>query len=134
MLQDGRVSFANAEGPRPSMAGWVAAGLKAQLVPTSLISGQTEINLDFLPSEPASLHPDITDRLEIPTASGTTGSVAQQLSEVDLEKLARDADLTLGGVRRLLNELYRAHAETREERLGNVFGPAAAPGPARPPG
>jgi DNA-binding MarR family transcriptional regulator len=26
-------------------------------------------------------------------------------------------------VRRLMRELYRAHAETREERLGNVFGP-----------
>lgn len=102
MLHDDRVSFSgNSVGPRLSMARWVAEGLKAQLVPMSLISGQTEINLDFLPSEPASLHPDITDRLEIPTASGTTGSVAQQLSEVDLEKLARDADLTLGGVRRL---------------------------------
>lgn len=101
MLQDGRVSFANAEGARPSMAGWVAAGLKAQLVPTSLISGQTEINLDFIPSQPARLHPGLTDQPEIPAARGTAGPVAQQLSELDLEKLARDADLTLENVRRL---------------------------------
>lgn len=102
MLQGDRVSFAaNSVRPRLSMARWVAEGLKAQLVPTSLISGQTEINLDFIPSEPASLHPDITDQPEIPAATGTAGPVAQQLSELDLEKLARDADLTLGSVRRL---------------------------------
>lgn len=102
MLQDDRVSFsAGSAGPRPSMARWVAEGLKAQLVPMSLISGQTEINLDFMPSEPVSLHPDIADRTEIPTATGMTGPVAQQLSELDLEKLAADADLTLVSVRRL---------------------------------
>ena len=102
MLQDDRVSFAaNSAGSRMSLARWVAEGLKAQLVPMSLISGETEINLDFSPSEPASLHPDITDQPEIPAASGTAGPVAQQLSELDLEKLARDADLTLVSVRRL---------------------------------
>lgn len=102
MLEDDRVSFsANPGAPQPSMASWVAEGLKAQLVPTSLISGQTEINLDFIPSEPANLHPDVTDEPEIPAARGTAGPVAQQLSELDLEKLARDADLTLASVRRL---------------------------------
>lgn len=102
MLEDGRVSFAvSSLGPQAPLARWVAAGLKAQLVPTSLISGQTEINLDFLPSEPASLHPGVTDQPEIPAASGTAGPVAQQLSELDLEKLTRDADLTLASVRRL---------------------------------
>lgn len=80
---------------------WVAEGLKAQLVPMSLISGQSEINLDFIPSEPATLHPGITDQPEIPAATGTSGPVAQQLSELDLEKLAQDADLTLRSVRRL---------------------------------
>lgn len=102
ILHDDSVSFsAHSVGPRLSMARWVAAGLKAQLVPMSLISGQTEINLDFIPSERASLHPDITDRTEIPAATGMAGPVAQQLSELDLEKLARDADLTLVSVRRL---------------------------------
>lgn len=86
---------------RLSVTRWVAEGLKAQLVPTSLISGQSEINLDLIASEPANLHPDITDRTEIPAARGTAGPVAQQLSELDLEKLARDADLTLVSVRRL---------------------------------
>jgi paraquat-inducible protein B len=86
---------------RLSVARWVTEGLKAQLVPTSLISGQTEINLDLIPSDPANLHPDITDRIEIPAARGTAGPVAQQLSELDLEKLAGDADLTLVSVRRL---------------------------------
>lgn len=102
MLHDDRVSFsAHSGGPRLSMTRWVAEGLKAQLVPMSLISGQTEINLDFIASEPASLHPDITDQTEIPAARGTAGPVAQQLSKLDLEKLARDADLTLVSVRRL---------------------------------
>jgi paraquat-inducible protein B len=102
MLHDDRISFSgNSAGPRMSVARWVAAGLKAELVPMSLISGQTEINLDFIPSEPARFHPDITDQPEIPAARGTAGPVAQQLSELDLEKLARDADLTLASVRRL---------------------------------
>ncbi|MGH8260501.1 MAG: MlaD family protein [Steroidobacteraceae bacterium] len=108
MLQEDRVaSFTNSAGPRPSMARWVAAGLKAQLVPMSLISGQSEINLDFIPSEPASLHPEITDQPEIPAARGTSGPVAQQLSKLDLEKLAQDADLTLRSVQRLTGLLSR---------------------------
>ncbi len=102
MLEGGRMAFsANPSGPRRSLARWVAEGLKAQLVPTSLISGQTEINLDFIPSDPMSLHPDVADEPEIPAAGGTAGPVAQQLSRLDLQKLARDADLTLASVRRL---------------------------------
>lgn len=102
LLRDDRASFsATSAGARMSLARWVTAGLKAQLVPMSLISGQTEINLDFIPSGPSSLHPDITRQTEIPAAGGTAGPVAQQLSQLDLEKLTRDADLTLLSVRRL---------------------------------
>jgi paraquat-inducible protein B len=102
MLEDGRVSFAeNSAAAQPALARWVAEGLRARLVPMNLISGQTEINLDFIPSAPSRLHPGITDRLEIPAAGDTAGPVAQQLSELDLEKLAGDADLTLRSVRQL---------------------------------
>jgi DNA-binding MarR family transcriptional regulator len=38
-----------------------------------------------------------------------------------MEELLPGVDLA--ATRRLLTELYGAHAETREERLGNVFGP-----------
>ena len=39
-----------------------------------------------------------------------------------MEELLPGVDLA--AARRLLVELYDAHAETREERLGNVFGRA----------
>lgn len=102
MLQDGSMSLSgNVAGRRASIARWVAEGLRAQLVPTSLISGESEINLDFIPSDPKRLHPDITDQPEISAASGAAGPVAQQLSELDLEKLTSEADRTLESVRRL---------------------------------
>ncbi|HEY1651482.1 MAG TPA: MarR family transcriptional regulator [Acidimicrobiales bacterium] len=55
------------------------------------------------------------------------------------EELARRMEELLPGVdlavmRRFLVELYEAHAETREERLGNVFGPPKATKGAGEPG
>lgn len=92
-------------GARPSVAAWVAEGLRARLVPVSLISGQTEVDLDFDSSDPPQLHPDVAALPEVPVAGPVGGSLAQQLSELPLQQLAANASLTLQSLRRLTDSL-----------------------------
>jgi DNA-binding MarR family transcriptional regulator len=55
-----------------------------------------------------------------------------RLAQFEAELAERMEDLLPGvdreAARRFLRELYDAHAETRDDRLANVFGPAPAPG------
>jgi DNA-binding MarR family transcriptional regulator len=58
-----------------------------------------------------------------------TAAGRDRLARFEAELAERMEELLPGvdraEVRRLLGDLYRAHAETREERLGSVFGPAS---------
>jgi DNA-binding MarR family transcriptional regulator len=60
-------------------------------------------------------------RIELTTAG------RRQLAEFEDELAERMEELLpgvdRGEVRKFLLDLYDAHAETREDRLGNVFGP-----------
>jgi paraquat-inducible protein B len=74
-------------------------------VPVSLISGQTEVDLDFDSSEPPRLHPDIADLPEVPAVGLGGGPLAEQLSELPLQRLAANANLALQSMRRLSDSL-----------------------------
>lgn len=83
----------------------VAQGLRAQLMPMSLISGQSEIDLAFDPSSAATFHPRITQWPEIPVDGPVSGPLAQQLSELPLRALTLNATLAMQSIRRLANSL-----------------------------
>jgi len=83
----------------------VAQGLRAELITQSFVTGQTEINLDFYPSTPATLHPGVTDLPEIPTRLSTVQRVQEELSQLPLRELVNNADETLQSLRHLSDRL-----------------------------
>jgi paraquat-inducible protein B len=105
-LQDDTVGFSgDAPRARLSIAAWVRDGLRARLVPVSLISGETEVDLDFDSSDPPRLHPDVADLPEVPAAQLGGGPLAEQLSALPLQQLAANASLALQSMRRLADSL-----------------------------
>lgn len=105
-LQDGSISVhGDPPGQRPSIGAWVSQGLRARLVPVSLISGQSEVDLGLDSSDPPRLHPDIATLPEVPAAGPDGGSLAQQLSELPLQQLVTQAKLTLQSLHRLTDSL-----------------------------
>lgn len=118
-LQEDTVDFSgDPPGARPSVTAWVGEGLRAKLVPMSLISGQTEVDLDFDASDPPRLHPDVASLPEVPVSGPPGGSLAEQLGELPLQQLASNASLALQSVRRLADSLDRSlppllHSATR---------------------
>jgi paraquat-inducible protein B len=89
------------------MSQWVADGLRAQVVPVSLIADESEIDLDFIPAAPANFHPDIADLPEIPVSRAAGGEIAQELSRLPLKDVADNAILTLQSVRGLADALAK---------------------------
>jgi paraquat-inducible protein B len=99
------------KGSRGAMAPisqWVADGLRAQVVPVSLIAEDSEIDLDFTPTGPAKLHPDIADLPEIPVSRAEGGQFAQELGRLPLKDVADNAILTLQSVRGLADTLTKS--------------------------
>jgi paraquat-inducible protein B len=114
-------------GATPSIAAWVDEGLRARLVPLSLISGQTEIDLDLDPSDRPRLHRDIANLPEVPVDVPAGNSLARQLGDLPLQQLAANANLALQSVRRLADSLGRSlpplldSATRSSARAGQAF-------------
>jgi paraquat-inducible protein B len=87
---------------------WVVEGLRAEVVPVSLIANESEIDLDFNRSVPARLHPQLVDLPEIPVDDAATGQIAQELSTLPLKDLVSNAVLTLQSVKRLSDSLGKS--------------------------
>jgi paraquat-inducible protein B len=106
---------------------WVADGLRAQVVPVSLIANESEIDLDFDRSVPAKFHPDIVDLPEIPVNGATQRQVAQQLSQLPLREMADNAILALQSVRRLADTVGKSlpavldSTRTSSEKAGQAL-------------
>ncbi|HBK07757.1 MAG TPA: MCE family protein [Acetobacteraceae bacterium] len=82
-------------------------GLRAELNLQSFVTGQSQIDLDFDPSSPAILHPDITSLPEIPVRQSTLQRARQQLSELPLRELSENTVATLNSLRSLTERLNR---------------------------
>jgi len=107
-LADSRVALPKGyEGAREPISQLVADGLRAQVVPVSLIANESEIDLDFAGSVPARFHPHLVDLPEIPVNAGTEQEVAQQLSQLPLKDMTDNAIATLRSVRRLADTLEK---------------------------
>jgi len=83
----------------------VAHGLRAELNVQSFVTGQSEIDLDFDPSSPATLHEDVTKLPEIPTKQSTLQRATEQLSQLPLRQLADDTTATLRSLRGVTEKL-----------------------------
>jgi paraquat-inducible protein B len=73
----------------------VAGGLRAELNLQSFVTGQSQIDLDFDPSAPPVMHPDVTTLPEIPVRLSSLQRAAEQLSQLPLRELADNTTATL---------------------------------------
>ncbi len=106
-LEPERVSMTGeaAGSRRPDVPALVQRGLRAELETQSFVTGQSQIDLNFAPSAPAVLHPNVTKLPEIPTRLSTFQRVQQGLSELPLTDLAKHADGALQSIHDLAEKL-----------------------------
>ena len=83
-------------------------GLRAQLNVQSFVTGQAEVDLDFRPDTPATLYRRIPGLPEIPTLTSQLQQIKDQLANLPLLDLARDAEHTLQSVQALTEHMNRA--------------------------
>lgn len=100
-----RMTGQAADTRRPDVPALVQRGLRAELNIQSFVTGQSEIDLDFAPSVPAVLHPNVTDLPEIPTRLSTIQRVQQRLSELPLNELVTHADGAVQSIHDLADKL-----------------------------
>src|SRR5512137_394385 len=131
----GAVSQLEAMGPRAAAKELGAKGLRAELLSTSLVTGQLYIDLDFHPDQPPRMVDIPTRYAQIPTAptklqllGDRIEKLATAISDVPFDQLVRDVSDTLHAIRDLAREseirtaLAAAGAAGREAQrtLANV--------------
>jgi len=83
----------------------VHAGLRAQLVPESLVTGQLSVNLDFHP-EAAAVTTDLPGGIpEIPSIPSDVQKIKDEIADLKLPELAEKARLALDGILKIVTEL-----------------------------
>jgi paraquat-inducible protein B len=80
-------------------------GLRAQLSSVSLVTGQLDVELDFLPHTPATLSDPSADGAEIPTVPSDMQHLKDQLLQMNLPELANSARSALASAQQVLNHL-----------------------------
>jgi paraquat-inducible protein B len=88
-----------------NMEKMVALGLRAELDTESIVTGQSEIELDFNPSAPAVLHPGLALLPEIPTQESPLDKIKTAISDLPLRALSDNADASLKSLRTLSDKL-----------------------------
>jgi paraquat-inducible protein B len=83
----------------------IARGLRAELNVQSVVTGQSEIDLDFDPASPALLHPDITNLVEIPTRISPMDKIKNAIINLPLRELTENAMATLKSLRSASDKL-----------------------------
>jgi paraquat-inducible protein B len=92
-------------GQRADLQAAVDAGLRAQMVSQSLVSGQLSVNLDYRPDRPARLAGQPEDAFEIPTIPSDLQDLKDQLRKLDLPAIGLKAQEVLLDMQRVLAEL-----------------------------
>ena len=109
-----RISWADGAvgGKAADLQAAVDAGLRAQLVSQSLVSGQSSVDLDYHPERPGQLagHPD--GAFEIPTIPSDIQDLKDQLRKLDLPAIEMKVQQTLGSVQHVL--------DTFDSRIGPI--------------
>jgi paraquat-inducible protein B len=80
-------------------------GLRAQLSSVSLVTGQLDVDFEFLPNTPAVFSDPAAGSTEIPTVPSDMQHLKDQLLKMNLPELANDARSTLVSARLVLDRL-----------------------------
>jgi paraquat-inducible protein B len=80
-------------------------GLRAQLSSVSLVTGQLDVELDFLPQTPATFSDPSADGAEIPTVPSDMQRLKDQLLQMNLPELANTARSALASAQQVLTHL-----------------------------
>ncbi|WP_367159264.1 MlaD family protein [Kozakia baliensis] len=91
----------------PSVEELVAQGLRAEMNLKSFVTGTSEIDLDFAPTSPATLHPDIVSGVEIPTKQSPIQAITQNVTQLPIKEIGDNANAALLAVRELAAKLDR---------------------------
>lgn len=83
----------------------IERGLRAELYTQSVVTGQSDIDLDFDAAVPATLHPDMAKFLEIPTRQSPMDKIENAITNLPLRELADNANATLKSLRSLSGKL-----------------------------
>jgi paraquat-inducible protein B len=104
-----QVSWTNGSlgGTRTDLQRAVGAGLRAQLVPQSLVSGELSVNLDLHPKTPARLAHRPNEVLEIPSIPSEMQDFKDQFRQLNLPELGLQIRKTLQSMQQALDELQR---------------------------
>ncbi|MCX5616393.1 MlaD family protein [Bombella sp. TMW 2.2559] len=108
-LQTGQIHVVpDASGEREvSLQQMINNGLRAGLNLQSLVTGQSDIELDFDRSVPASLHPRITSLPEIPVRLSTMEKLKNTLEHIPLKDISQHADEALLSITSLSDNLHQ---------------------------
>jgi paraquat-inducible protein B len=94
-------------------------GLRAQLMPQSLVTGQLFLGLDFFPDTPIKMYGVSDDARELPSIASSTEQILNNitsglsdLNELPLSELAAEALLTLKKIEQTINPQQVADALT----------------------
>jgi paraquat-inducible protein B len=80
-------------------------GLRAQLSSVSLVTGQLDVDFEFLPNTPAVFSDPVAGSTEIPTVPSDMQHLKDQLLKMNLPELANDARSTLVSAKLVLDRL-----------------------------
>jgi len=80
-------------------------GLRARLSSVSLVTGQLDVDFDFLPNTPATFSDPSAGSTEIPTVPSDMQHLKDQLLQMNLPELANDARSTLVSAKVVLNRV-----------------------------
>jgi paraquat-inducible protein B len=83
----------------------IERGLRAELHTQSVVTGQSDIDLDFDIASPAMLHPDMAKFPEIPTRQSPIDKIESTITSLPLRELADNANATLKSLSSLSSKL-----------------------------
>ncbi|MCE2564955.1 MlaD family protein [Komagataeibacter sp. FNDCF1] len=100
-------AHAPGRGDLPPLPELLASGLRADMVLHSLVTGQTELDLDLDPGTQQRLHPDLTDMPEIPMGQTALQQLEASLVSTSVQQLHHDMVTALASIRMLAADMNR---------------------------
>lgn len=95
-------------GPRPKKLGQnlktlIDNGLRAQLEMQSIVTGQMQVGLDYLPNKPAKFVGTDTETPEIPTVATPMQELAQKIQKIPLDEIFQKILSAVEGIEKVVN-------------------------------
>ncbi|WP_308721139.1 MlaD family protein [Komagataeibacter xylinus] len=98
-------AHAPGRGDLPPLPQLVANGLRADMTLHSLVTGQTELDLDLDPETPVRLHPNLTDLPEIPMGQTALQQLEAMMISTSMAGLRHDLATALASVHKLVADV-----------------------------